>query len=420
VRVNIDPDNNPATNNTIQLTTIVDANGNWSVTVPDANAFADGMTVPIVVIQSDANGNLIGSASGAGILDPRFSLAAYLGGVVPAVALRADSPAIDSGTNPLGLTTDARGPGFARVTGAGPDMGAFELQPAIFVVSVANEIDNGDYSASDLSLREAIELSNLNPGEDIIRFAPGLTSIPISLTDPGQFNQNINPYTINFFPQIAITDSVRIEGRADRSIIFTTTQFGSIGVPGGGYVTGPMFVIDDGLSNSKIHVSISGVTLPYIIDNHENLTLDNVSFGNVTPYPFVITDSNLTLKNTEIDKTMFFYVTGSGTSNTTLTFDHVTVNAPGVALKVTDASVVLDHLQINAQDFDYGAPGVIGIPPVNGLQASLQDVALTVRDSDYRTTVNYFTIGGNTAGFISRSVEFPGARQFTNQWVGSR
>jgi hypothetical protein len=37
-----------------------------------------------------------------------------------------DSVAIDHGLNPLGLTTDARGPGYARVVGAQADMGAYE------------------------------------------------------------------------------------------------------------------------------------------------------------------------------------------------------------------------------------------------------------------------------------------------------
>jgi hypothetical protein len=51
---------------------------------------------------------------------------AWNGGLQPTCALLPDSVAIDHGLNPLGLTTDARGPGYARVVGAQADMGAYE------------------------------------------------------------------------------------------------------------------------------------------------------------------------------------------------------------------------------------------------------------------------------------------------------
>jgi hypothetical protein len=38
------------------------------------------------------------------------------------------SPAINAGSNPLGLTTDQRGGGFPRVLGGAADMGAYEYQ----------------------------------------------------------------------------------------------------------------------------------------------------------------------------------------------------------------------------------------------------------------------------------------------------
>jgi hypothetical protein len=45
---------------------------------------------------------------------------------VPTMALQPGSPAVDAGSNPLGLITDERGSGFARVNGAAADIGAFE------------------------------------------------------------------------------------------------------------------------------------------------------------------------------------------------------------------------------------------------------------------------------------------------------
>ncbi len=47
------------------------------------------------------------------------------------MALGGGSPAINAGSNTLALTTDQRGPGFARTVGAGTDIGAFEFGAGI-------------------------------------------------------------------------------------------------------------------------------------------------------------------------------------------------------------------------------------------------------------------------------------------------
>ena len=83
-------------------------------------------------------------------------------------------------------------PAFVRVFdgdgvgGARSDIGAFERQnpgtPQTFVVdTLVDEID-GNYSAGDFSLREAIGLANANfPVADTISFAPALTGGTIVL-----------------------------------------------------------------------------------------------------------------------------------------------------------------------------------------------------------------------------------------------
>lgn len=60
------------------------------------------------------------------IADPRLAPLANNGGPTPTHALMADSPAIDRGNNGLQRAYDQRGPGFPRVRGAFPDIGAFE------------------------------------------------------------------------------------------------------------------------------------------------------------------------------------------------------------------------------------------------------------------------------------------------------
>ena len=62
-------------------------------------------------------------------IDPK--LAPFLennGGPTQTLALQGGSPAIDAGNNSSGLATDQRGAGFARMSGNGTDIGAFEVQ----------------------------------------------------------------------------------------------------------------------------------------------------------------------------------------------------------------------------------------------------------------------------------------------------
>ena len=58
--------------------------------------------------------------------DPLLVPLADNGGPTKTHALRAGSPAIDAGNNSGGFTTDQRGPGFPRIVGPAPDIGAFE------------------------------------------------------------------------------------------------------------------------------------------------------------------------------------------------------------------------------------------------------------------------------------------------------
>ena len=78
------------------------------------------------------DGNIVGS-NGVGVININSVLAASLannGGPTPTYALAAGSPAIGAGDNALtnSLTTDQRGTGFVRISGARVDMGSFEVQ----------------------------------------------------------------------------------------------------------------------------------------------------------------------------------------------------------------------------------------------------------------------------------------------------
>src|SRR4029077_14882822 len=60
------------------------------------------------------------------LFDAKLGPLAFNGGPTPTHALLINSPAIDTGDNPFGLTTDQRG--YAREVGTGADIGAYEWQ----------------------------------------------------------------------------------------------------------------------------------------------------------------------------------------------------------------------------------------------------------------------------------------------------
>ncbi len=95
-------------------------------------------TVPLLTV--DASRSLIGTTgpgvtvSGSGNLlgaTPQLDALAFNGGLTRTQALLAGSPAIEAGSNPLVLTTDQRGSGFARIGLLTTDMGAYEAQPGV-------------------------------------------------------------------------------------------------------------------------------------------------------------------------------------------------------------------------------------------------------------------------------------------------
>lgn len=77
---------------------------------------------------------------------------------------------------------DQRGPGFPRVLNGRMDIGAVEqfvYDSSAFVVTVPN--DEFDLSNNEVSLREAIDAANKNPGIDTVTFAPNMAGEVIVL-----------------------------------------------------------------------------------------------------------------------------------------------------------------------------------------------------------------------------------------------
>jgi len=129
-----------------------------------------------------ASGITAGTGSG-NILNQLAQLGPLANNIGPTQthALLAGSPAIDAGDPTIAFNAsefDQRGTPFVRVFDGGVDgtridIGAYELQtlPAsILVVDSSSNIDDGDFSAGQFSLREAIGLANGAPGPDTILF----------------------------------------------------------------------------------------------------------------------------------------------------------------------------------------------------------------------------------------------------------
>jgi CSLREA domain-containing protein len=111
------------------------------------------------------------------------------GGPTRTHALLPGSPAFNSGNPSFNPNTfnppliyDQRGAGFDRVLNGRIDIGAFEAAAGTFVVDTFMDESDGNFSAGDFSLREAISLANGAAGVNLIAFAPALDGRTILLS----------------------------------------------------------------------------------------------------------------------------------------------------------------------------------------------------------------------------------------------
>ena len=136
----------PAANTTLH-NTIVAGNVGGDIAGDDP-AFADPNPTSSHNLISDAStaGGLLDGVSGNIVgQDPALLPLADNGGLTATRAFAPGSPGIDAGDSalvPAGLTTDARGPGFARIVGPSVDIGAYEqeeLGAAMQIVAIEFE-----------------------------------------------------------------------------------------------------------------------------------------------------------------------------------------------------------------------------------------------------------------------------------------
>jgi CSLREA domain-containing protein len=141
-------------------------------------------------------GDWIADATGSGLTaplggDPMLDPAGLKdnGGPTQTIALLPGSPAIGAGSAALDvdaqgnpLTTDQRGAPFQRAVGGKVDIGAYEAQSLTLVVNTTGDSDIGNYLPGQLTLREAVQLANINPSPDTILFDPTVFATPQTIT----------------------------------------------------------------------------------------------------------------------------------------------------------------------------------------------------------------------------------------------
>ena len=188
--------------------------------------------------------------------DPRLTPLADHGGATLTHALDAGSPAIDVGN--LFFTpppnSDQRGDPFVRVfDGDGDatpriDIGAYERQVVpglVLTVDTASDLVNGNFTAGDLSLREAVSLANGSIGADNISFAPALSGNTIVLLQG----------------QLTITENVAVDAMALAENIVVDAS-GSDSTPGQNLGDGSrLFFVSDNDLGTALTVYLAGLEL---------------------------------------------------------------------------------------------------------------------------------------------------------------
>jgi hypothetical protein len=163
-------------------------------------AAADGATLALGGVHGNFVGTLATPLNAGVVLQQSFSTGQIPGyrATTLQASLNADSLAVDGGDpsfNPntfdLPLTTDfGSGPRVLDDDGNGTpriDIGAVESDVLRLVVSTFVDENDGDYSAGDLSLREAILLANAHVGDERIELPPGNYDFAIAKTSQSGF-----------------------------------------------------------------------------------------------------------------------------------------------------------------------------------------------------------------------------------------
>lgn len=224
--------------------------------------------------------------------------------------------------------------GIDRLTG-GAGTNSFENVERPLVVDTTADVDDGDYSAGSLSLREAVRLANESVDlDEMISFDASLNGMTIALAGG----------------ELAVINPVIIDG------------------PGSGMLTidagdlSRVFNVDDGKSGTQIGVSISGLTLTRgmtagnggAIVNSENLTVSDLTIidssamyggGIYNDGELTVTESTIAGNSAEsgggiLDEQATLTVTASTIADNAATFQGNGIRLGRSTATITDSAIL--------------------------------------------------------------------------------
>ncbi|HKI17600.1 MAG TPA: dockerin type I repeat-containing protein, partial [Isosphaeraceae bacterium] len=207
---------------------------NGGLPVADDVAGTLASTSQFNLIGTGGSGGLTDGVNGnkVGVADPGLGTLAKNGGPTQTMALLPGSPAIDAGSNALAigpdgnpLSTDQRGPGFARISAGTVDIGAYELQQVATIASVSVSWGSADSStlqtaADGLRLLPAgrktdLPWAGINRIQITLDFAATLLPGDVSVTGVSNYGPvtiagSGSTYTITLAKSINAADRVTI------------------------------------------------------------------------------------------------------------------------------------------------------------------------------------------------------------------
>jgi len=215
-------------------------------TAPDLRPAPGGaLNVDFSLIGNTTGSGIDGNTGSGNILNQSAQLGplANNGGPTLTHALLFNSPAIDKGDPGFdvgAIPNDQRGAPFLRGVGARVDIGAYERQTVAGLnLTVDTNLDesDGDTSAGDLSLREAVGLANGSIGTNTITFAAALSGQTITLG--GTELAISQTLTID---ATALADNVTIDANSQSRVLHFSASTGDFTLSGltitGGQITG--------------------------------------------------------------------------------------------------------------------------------------------------------------------------------------
>ncbi len=157
--------------------TIVAGNADAASNPDDIGGNAAGsVTGTYNLIGTGGSGGIVGGVGGNIVLSDLDGLGlsplGNYGGPTQTIALLPGSLAIGTGTAVAGINTDQRG---LPIDSTAPDIGAFQVQPALVVNTTVGGIGS---PSGDLSLRQAVNLANVLDAAETITFDPTVFATP--------------------------------------------------------------------------------------------------------------------------------------------------------------------------------------------------------------------------------------------------